>query len=232
VTAVASQATDLRDCRLYRFWVRHPRTGRRVLGYIGETVRLPFERLMEHVEDQPWADTVVAWEVDDRVFAGKDAVLAAEAAAIRAERPLYNFEENQQNRLRVPIPRAVEQRHARDDAAGRPRWIPPKQRKPDVAVSRPESAVTGASVSTYRLDPRRWRPWQQKLVLWSLAWIGATAVIAADLRRLGCVTAPWYIRPLCAGLLVAAVLVGSLWMNRRRWKRIVRMVRWLARLAG
>lgn len=111
---------DQRDCALYRFYVRHPVTGRRVLGYIGETARMPFQRLMEHIYQQPWADTILGWEVEDVVYRGKDAVLAAERAAIHAERPLYNIEENLGNRERIPPWDAVAQRQARE-----PGWVPP-----------------------------------------------------------------------------------------------------------
>jgi hypothetical protein len=123
----AAQVADLRDCRLYRFYVTHPTSGAVVLGYVGETVRVPLRRLMEHIESQPWSDTVVRWEVDSQVFAGKTAVLAAEDAAIKAERPLYNVEGNLANPVRVPPWVAQEQRKARDLARGvqSPSWDRP-----------------------------------------------------------------------------------------------------------
>ena len=115
------RGVDARECALYRFWVRHPVTGKRVLGYIGETVRMPLVRLLEHVNEQPWSDTILAWEVDPGVYRGKPAVLAAEKAAIESERPLYNYEHNLGNPDRVEVWRAREQRLARD-----PHWRPAK----------------------------------------------------------------------------------------------------------
>jgi hypothetical protein len=118
-----------RECRLYRFTVWNPHDGYRTKakGYIGETWRLPLARVVEHVRDQPWADTICGFEVDDRVWPSKDSVLAAEEAAVLAELPIYNYEYNLANPDRVPIPEAVRQRWARDDAAGRPRWVPPQK---------------------------------------------------------------------------------------------------------
>jgi hypothetical protein len=123
----AAQVADLRDCRLYRFYVTHPVTGVVVLGYVGETVRVPLRRLMEHIESQPWSDTVVRWEVDPEVFVGKSAVLKAERATVEVELPLYNYEWNQGNPHRVPIPEARRQREARDSARGvqSPSWDRP-----------------------------------------------------------------------------------------------------------
>ncbi|MDT5030976.1 MAG: hypothetical protein QOC94_1147 [Actinoplanes sp.] len=97
------QVGGLRDCHLYRFWVRYPLTGERVLGHVGETVRLPFERLLEHIYSQPWADTILAWEVDDVGYPGKEAVLEAERLAVERELPLYNYEPNLSNPHRVEI---------------------------------------------------------------------------------------------------------------------------------
>lgn len=150
MTSVLPTPTDTRDCHLYRFWVRHPLTGRRVLGYVGETVRQPFVRLMEHIGDQPWADTILGWEVDEVVYTGKAAVLEAEAAAIRAERPLYNYRENLDNPLRVEIWRAKEQRRARDDAGGRPRWVKPvpAQRSPASTIQRRVGYASNPIVSS------------------------------------------------------------------------------------
>lgn len=126
--------TDTRTCSLYRFWVLDPATGytTRVLGYVGETARIPFERLMEHVYAQPWADTIVGWEVDPTVYTGKAAVLAAEKAAVRRERPLYNVEWNMGNPDRIPPWKAERQARARGRTlpTGKPqaRRSPPRGR--------------------------------------------------------------------------------------------------------
>ena len=165
MTATFQPATDLRDCHLYRFWVRHPLTRVRVLGYVGETVRLPFERLMEHIYSQPWADTIIAWEVDDVVYPGKAAVLEAEKFAVETEFPLYNYEWNLANPNRVEIWRAKQQRWARDDQRNRPRWVDSASKtqrsRASDARPRPRNANRGGR--------------RKAAELWTLAVVGLTA---------------------------------------------------------
>ncbi|MFI5938120.1 hypothetical protein [Actinoplanes sp. NPDC051494] len=188
----------LRECRLYRFYVADPATGERVLGYIGETWQLPFERLMQHVRDQPWADTMLGWELDPVIYWGKDAVLAAEQAAVEAERPLYNYEWNRGNPLRIEIWRAKEQRWARDDAVGRPRWVPPVK-KPRGAGMQP--APARQELIDWLID---WRPTPQQIKtgLWSSAWATTAGITWAYLD----VVTLWQWR-LTLALLAATVLL-------------------------
>jgi hypothetical protein len=216
VTATLSSTTDLRDCRLYRFWVEHPETGEEVLGYVGETVRRPFERLMEHVDVQPWIDTVTRWERDPRVFAGKGAVLEAEAQAIRSEMPLYNVKGNERNPHRIIPPDAIRQRRARDAARGKPRWVHPGDR-----------ASVGVRQSSPVVSVRRtWSPWQVKACLWSTAWVLLTSVGWGAMARHG----HW---PMSTDALSACVAstVLLLWGVLRRpdswrlWRRRFRKLR-------
>lgn len=165
MTATLPPGTGLRQCRLYRFYVADPFTGQTVLGYVGETGRQPFERLLEHLATQPWFDTVVRWEIDPQVFYGRDAVLRAEAAAIRAERPLYNVKGNEQNDERIIPPDAIRQRRARDMQAGESRWIHPDDRAPQPRA--------------YRASPVRQRPAaltraQKFAIGWGISWLGST----------------------------------------------------------
>lgn len=219
MTHVEPTRLNVRDCHLYRFWVRHPVTGERVLGYVGETVRMPFERLMEHVYSQPWADTIVAWEVDDIAYPGKRAVLAAEAVAIRREKPLYNVEHNTGNPRRIIPPDAIRQRRARDAQQGRPRWVHPDDR---AARTVPERRVAAT---------RTWRAWQVKAGLWSAAWVMTTAATLAGFQQFG-VAGSWPVRTLCACLTGAGLLVwglGGAPTTRRQWRRARRRGarRWL-----
>lgn len=168
------QTIDLRDCRLYRFWVEHPVTGEEVLGYVGETVRQPFDRLMEHVGDKPWMDTVTRWERDSRVFAGKRAVLDAEAAAIRDERPLYNVKGNERNDERIPPPLAIRQRRARDLERDKPRWVHPDDRDavrpvPTTAVRRVSGTRSWPAVRRRR--DRRGLSVKAAAASWIAAWL-------------------------------------------------------------
>lgn len=204
-------ATDRRDCALYRFWVRHPVTGRTVLGYVGETARMPFVRLMEHVLAQPWADIIVRWEVDPVTYRGKDAVLAAEMTAIGRERPLYNVEGNRGNPDRIPPWQAVKQRQARE-----PGWQPPVH-KPRVPHPRGGSRRPPLAVaSQWRVQVRdvgRVCRWLAVLLLGG--WITAVAASGP--------VATWY-DGLAYGVALPVVVVCAPWAAMRR-----RMWRWLRR---
>lgn len=197
---------DVRDCRLYRFRVYHPddmtlqpEQRRVVIGYIGETVRQPLARLLEHLYDQPWADTIVGWDVDPRVFAGKAAVLEAERFAVETELPLYNVEWNRANPLRIPPPVAMKQRKARDAARDVPaRWVHPDDRGGVVRVpSRPTPASPKATVPKKARSP--WKPWQRHLLGWSIAWavsalgswVWFASVAEGRVRETGILAAVW-----------------------------------------
>jgi hypothetical protein len=171
-TAPASQA--MRECRLYRFYVSHPVTGERVLGYIGETWQMPFDRLMQHVRDQPWADTMLGWELDPVVYWGKAAVQEAERLATLRECPLYPYENNLSNPNRIEIWRAKEQRWARDDAAGKRRWVPPTK-EPRRAPTQQPAPIRSKSITVW------WTPNRIKEGLWSASWIGTGAIAWVNL---------------------------------------------------
>ena len=63
------------------------------LLYIGITSD-PERRWVEHADDKPWWPQVTRFDVD--WFDNGRLALAAEGAAIRAEKPLYNIKHNQQ----------------------------------------------------------------------------------------------------------------------------------------
>ncbi|BCL12831.1 hypothetical protein [Micromonospora sagamiensis] len=171
----ASAVSGQRNCALYRFWVRHPETGERALGYIGETGRLPFQRLMEHIYQQPWADTILAWEVDPITFPHKASVLAAERRAIETELPLYNVDGNLANPGRIPPGRAVLQRQARD-----PGWVQPQR---NVRVPRQRAPRTTAAPRPVRRTAppsqltRWWRKYQTTISVWAVLWLLLWAVL-------------------------------------------------------
>lgn len=107
---------------LYRFYVRHPVTGRKVCGYIGLTRRDPRVRFEEHMgrgrygqPAKPWTDTVTDWDVIWSSRRVSDFGLALrEQALIRIRRPLYNDVHNRKNRRRVMPQDAKAQRLSRD----------------------------------------------------------------------------------------------------------------------
>ncbi len=206
-----------RDCHLYRFWVRHPDTGARVLGYLGETGRQPFRRLMEHIDSQPWSDLIVGWEVDDAVYAGKGAVLAAERAAVEAERPLFNYEWNLGNPGRVEIWRARQQRAERDAARGVRLAVRVDPVRPPVPARRSPAEVVLCSRRT----------WWAALYVSAVGvswWLLARADGAASWVAL---TGRWHLI-LALALPVTVVLAGWWWWatsGRRRWRKLRRLVR-------
>ncbi|MEU7170285.1 hypothetical protein ABZ949_02190 [Micromonospora tulbaghiae] len=201
---------DSRACALYRFWVRHPLTGKVVLGYVGETARMPFVRLMEHVLQQPWSDTIVRWEVDPRVYAGKAAVLAAEKSAIEAGRPLYNVEWNMGNPLRIKPWEAVAQRQARE-----PGWVAPPKRQ--VRVPRQRSASSAPAV---REAPAPLVVWLRGVDWWRVVRWSPVGMLGGWVAVVGASgpVATWF-DGLAYGVGVSAVVAGLRLPKRRRRRR-------------
>jgi len=217
VTAQPSTSgVDRRDCALYRFWVRHPVTGLRVLGYIGETARLPFQRLMEHVYDQPWSDTIIGWEVDPVTYRGKAAVLAAEKAAVERERPLYNYEWNLGNPQRVEIWRAREQRQARE-----PGWQPPVKGTRVPRQRRTTSAAAPTVTTPAWAWAWEWTPQRIKVAAWAAGWLLIAVVVG---RHVASLPVPTDTDGLAYGAGVATAAVGLLLPGKRR-RRPSRRVR-------
>ncbi|HEU5110595.1 MAG TPA: hypothetical protein VFT95_18805 [Micromonosporaceae bacterium] len=207
--------TAHRPCSLYRIYVLDPRTNYKTitLGYVGETARMPFTRFIEHLYEQPWGDTIVGHpEVDPRRFAGKDAVLAAEKAAVEAERPLYNYEFNLNNPDRIPIPEAIRQRRQREAARGNPNWQPGgKASGADTPAVKPAAAPSRLARWWAR---RRW--WVVGLAtVWLVLFVGGIGLARRVLEGMNAVYGG-------AGLATAPfVLVqGEIWRRRvERWWR-------------
>ena len=218
MTAALPAHADVRDCRLYRFRVYHPHDmhlppdqRRIVLGYVGETARMPLARLLEHIQNQPWADTIVGWDLDPRVFAGKQAVLAAEAAAIEREKPLYNVIGNERNRRRITPPDAMRQRRARD--AAKPvgqRWVHPDDRGGPARVS-------SRTAKRPRVRRRKLPPWQRKLLDLVAAWAVMTAGVWFLFAHYEVIPG-WRVQGFVAGLgsLIWVLLLWSQTRPRRR----------------
>lgn len=188
------EPTDRRECRLYRFWVRDLRRGSSepVLGYVGETARLPFVRLMEHIYEQPWAGDIVAWEVDERVFAGKAEVLEAERYAIETERPLYNVEHNGRN------PRRVDTSSMR----GQPRPVPYRRRSRQVWP---------------RGRGRRWPRWRVRAAAYGCLWLAVAAPLGVwSVAASGLAVSDGAWLGACAGTLAVGGLVRARRPRRRR----------------
>lgn len=189
---------DRRECALYRIMVVHPITGKIVLGYIGETGRMPWVRFMEHLYDQPWGDTIVGHpHVDPRVFSGKSEVLAAEEAAVLAEKPLYNDEYQRHAPHRIPQWTAREQRAERDRMRGAvtPDWAANGQ-----AAGRPAPVANGQSKSSSAKDKRR--------LGWAAGWLAVTLTAWLTLAlSTGTLAAPWTVWPILSAGVCAEPLV-------------------------
>jgi hypothetical protein len=203
---------QVRPCSLYRIivWNPHDSLRSKWLGYLGETERLPIERLLEHLKARyPWGDTIVAIEVDDRVWPGKDAVLAVERAAIMSERPLYNDRHNDGNPLAIPYEVQVAQRHERDRAEGRELWQPGNRQARVRTPARRPSAWVRLRVWWRRL-PRRSRT----ACRWAVVWLVLFAVAAWRLPDgLDWSSTAW----VASGS--ASMAVGLLLPGRRRRRR-------------
>lgn len=224
-------SAKLQECRLYRIYVWDPRTDytTQTLGYVGETLRLPFTRWLEHVYEQPWADTIAALVVDEQVFPSKGAVLAAEEATVRAERPLFNVEFNMGNPDRVKPWEAKEQALDRQrrgtgtasrpsprlsggtPAVGtvrrptpQPAVVKPPARR-SASSSRPATAQSGMRLVTDR-------PWFWWSVLWFLLAVAGGSASYVKLAMPGNWAAG-------AGVGAASLLVGLMLPARRRRRR-------------
>lgn len=209
---------DQRDCSLYYIDVLDVTTNYTTVrrnAYIGETARAPFTRFVEHLYDQPFGDIIVGHpRVDPRVFPGKDAVLAAEREAIRRLRPQYNYEENLDNPLRIPIPEARRQRAARDAARGAEPWAPPARTERGHVMPRRRHEAGGRPTGGQTLSPA-WRRRRNVvavrgsvwLVLSMLAWWAAVRWLAV----------PAVVAGGPVGLVVAAAMTATApgWRTRR-----------------
>lgn len=201
---------DRRDCALYRIMVVHPVTGKVVLGYIGETGRMPFTRFMEHLYDQPWGDTIVGHpHVDPRVFAGKAQVLAAEEAAVLAEKPLYNIEWQKGARHAIPQWTAREQRAERDRKRG---TVTPDWAAKGTTPAAPRARSAAWSARRSRLSPRwrRRRNWAAGL---AAGWLVVTLLLWWAVSA-AAVHVPGRTYPIAALALTAMLPVSRL--RRRR----------------
>lgn len=114
--------------RLYRF------RGAGELLYVGQTRQAALARLQQHLESKWWTPLVTSWDVDVQVFCSLAEVLAAEAEAIRRERPRCNDKHNRGNagrwRSMADVPLELRPRHAA--AVGQPvtRAVTPRAARP------------------------------------------------------------------------------------------------------
>lgn len=208
------------DVHLYEFTVTDPRERYATTwcGYIGESERIPHERMGEHLAKVPWGDTVVSWRIIETGHPGKSSAWSAEKAAIEAKLPLYNTEYNRANPYRIDYDMQVRQRHERDRAAGRPLWQPKAPRR---ARTTPSTPRPPARPRLTRAQKRA----RVRLAGYALTWAVLAAAAWWGLPQLGL--------PSGAGVssgAASAALAGGrgVWwfagLSRRRRKQVVALL--------
>jgi hypothetical protein len=199
-----------RDCALYEIYVLDPRTNYTTItrGYIGETAREPFVRFLEHLYEKDFADTIVGPPRVVAAFNSKAEVLAAEEAAVRTKRPLYNIEYNMDNPQRIPPWTAREQRAARDAARATEGAAPAPAPVASPRARRPRSRPPARPSRTARPAPPRVRPlrWRHRRVWLALLWLAVAAALCwTVIDRVGARDAVGLGAAGAAALFVAAV---------------------------
>lgn len=202
--------------------------------YVGQTRQRGRGRENQHRDDQPWSDLIVGsprvlWEgvCTDAELDEMERRFIQDVPV----RPRLNWQLNEDNPQHIPKWVLVEQRHERDDRAGRPRWVPAKQRqrdsllewveRPGQGVSRRSSSSESRPSSSVRKKPRRKRlpARQRRLVGWTMAWLvfALSAWIGLAVADAG----GWQQTGVTAGVGSAALLA---WLRHvahkvRRWLR-------------
>ncbi len=197
--------------------------------YVGKTRQRGRARELQHRDTQPFSDRIVGdarvlWEgmcTEDELDEMERRFIQDPPAGM--SRPRLNYQLNEDNPERIPKWRQVEQRHERDDRAGRPRWVPPELRErtsllewdtPDRPAARPQS-----------LPRKPWRPWQRQLcgaTAWWLILFTAGWMLLAHFR----LVSGWQDQAVTA-LLTPLPGIGWAWrwtvlgfpMSGRAWRR-------------
>jgi hypothetical protein len=146
--AARSRASARRPGAVYGINLLDPATMTVRMDYVGQTRQRGRAREMQHRDDKPWEDLIVGSLVLLAEGVWTDAELdREEQQAIRRIRPRMNYEYNLHNPERIEIWRQQEQRWARDDAAGRPQWVP--------LDARPLGGLLGQPVERVEQRPAR-----------------------------------------------------------------------------
>ena len=195
--------------------------------YVGQTRQRGRAREMQHRDTQPWSDLIVGsprvlWEgvcTDEQL----DEMERRFIQDVEV-RPRLNWKLNEDNPQHIPKWILIEQRHQRDDAEGRPRWVPAEERPRQSLVEWDAApAVPGRPAMRAR---RRWRSWQKHLlglaVAWLFATVGGWAAIAyrADLNLERTIAVP-----AAAAVLTVWVWLGCPLHRRRQWRTAWRRVK-------
>jgi len=190
--------------------------------YVGQTRQRGRARENQHRDDQPWSDLIVGsshvlWEgiCTDTELDEMERRFIQDAEV----RPRLNWKLNEDNPRHIPKWVLLEQRHERDQAAGRPLWVPPDQRARESLLEWPDRG----GVVSKPLPPRPpARPWSSRRKhLTGLAVAVATLIPAAwiALAVLGrWFVEAWWLIPLACAALTAWVWAGCPVRKRGRRK--------------
>lgn len=199
--------------------------------YVGKTRQKGRARENQHRDTQPFSDRIVGsprvlWEG----ICTEDELDEMERHFIQdvPVRPRMNWLMNEDNPHHIPKWVQIEQRHARDDAAGVPRWQPPEQRQRSSLLEWETATPIGVS---RRVAPvRKWRPWQKRLVGWSSAWlalVGAAFFLLAQFGPFAEVEDDLIAALVSGSALIVWVMCGAPIPVGRSQRRARKLRRWL-----
>jgi hypothetical protein len=199
--------------------------------YVGQTRQKGRARESQHRDDKPYEDLIVgsAHVLEQGMWTDEE-LDEREVYWIRRQRPRMNYEHNLDNPDRIEIWRQKEQRWVRDDAAGRPRWVPLDQRRASSLLEQPTMIRYGSTqiMPERRLSaPRTWSPRRRATCIWSSAWLLLAIDTLAAFPHYG-LSATWPMRTLCACLVPAAMLAWGRWRKPdtfKLWRRRVKTFR-------
>lgn len=206
--------------------------------YVGKTRQRGRARENQHRDDQPWSDLIVGsshvlWEG-----------ICTEAELDEMERrfiqdvdrrPRMNWKLNENNPQQIPKWVQVDQRHARDDAAGRPRWVPLEQRDASSLLAQPMTVRSVPAMSVRRVSgTRSWSALQVNICIWSGSW-GLIAIVMWGLSAQIGLFATWTGSALFGCLASLALCLWGLAgapitrrQRRRSWTAVKRgLPRWM-----
>jgi hypothetical protein len=194
--------------------------------YVGQTRQKGRARENQHRDTQPFSDRIVGsprvlWEglCTDAELDEMERHFIQDVPV--GQRPRLNWLLNEDNPHQIPKWVQVEQRHQRDDAEGRPRWVPPDQRE-KVSLLEWDTAPAFAGPRPVR---KPWNSRRKHLTGLGIAWLNLT--LAAWIGLL--VYRPWMVETVIAAPFAALAVTVWVWagcpLRRRGRRKAMRRVR-------
>lgn len=195
--------------------------------YVGKTRQRGRAREIQHRDRQPFSDSIVGdahvlWEG----MCTEDELDEWERHFIQdvGVRPRLNEKMNEDNPHMIPKDVQRAQRWERDDAAGKPRWVPFDQRQRSSLLEWDATRPEGMSARPYTPKLSKWKPWQIKVGLLSAAWVLLAAATWGAMTRFG-LSGTWRQNLLVEAVTASALLGWSLWRQPDTWPRWRRRLR-------